>query len=168
MRLWARANLRRSGGGDPKSMRLVEDSDFEGKLTFSVMVSYSVLSLLVGIEFEAEIAIPTLLVLSIVGLILGERWIKNGDLHLLGIAWVIISMKVLYGHRLSWATGILGVCSLDAEGVGIVLCGLVLFNMIYPTGTIVMRSPLRPHLSCSQWAQPQGLLRGKTESSSCS
>ena len=107
------------GDGDPKSMRLVEDSERRVNwILLSVMViAYSVLSLLVGIEFEAEIAIPTLLVLSIVGLILGERWIKNGDLHLLGIAWVIISMKVLYGASLelgNWHLG--GLLPLDAEG----------------------------------------------------
>ena len=121
------------GDGDSKSMRLVEDSERRVNwILLSLMViAYSVLSLLVGIEFEAEIAIPTLLVLSIVGLILGERWIKNGDLHLLGIAWVIISMKVLYGASLelgNWHLG--GLLPLNAEGVGIVLCGLVLFNVI--------------------------------------
>ena len=86
----------------PTPMKPVEKSERRVNwVLISVMVvAYSLMSLLIGVEFEAEVAIPILLVLSIFGLFLGERWIKDPDLNLLGVAWVIISMKILYGASL--------------------------------------------------------------------
>ena len=116
----------------PTSMKPVEKSERRVNwVLISVMVvAYSLMSLLIGVEFEAEVAIPILLVLSIFGLFLGERWIKDPDLNLLGVAWVIISMKILYGASLeldNWNLG--GVLPLSIVGVGATLIGLVLFNI---------------------------------------
>ena len=116
----------------PTSMKPVEKSERRVNwVLISVMVvAYSLMSLLIGVEFEAEVAIPILLVLSIFGLFLGERWIKDPDLNLLGVAWVIISMKILYGASLeldNWNLG--GILPLSIVGVGATLIGLVLFNI---------------------------------------
>ena len=120
------------GGVGPTSMKPVEKSERRANwVLLSVMVvAYSLMSLLIGVEFEAEIAIPILLVLSIFGLFLGERWIKDPDLNLLGVAWVIISMKILYGASLelnNWSLG--EILPLSIAGVGVVLVVLVLFNI---------------------------------------
>ena len=116
----------------PTPMKPVEKSERRVNwVLISVMVvAYSLMSLLIGVEFEAEVAIPILLVLSIFGLFLGERWIKDPDLNLLGVAWVIISMKILYGASLelnNWNLG--GILPLSIVGVGATLIGLVLLNI---------------------------------------
>ena len=98
----------------------------------SVMViAYSALSLLIGLEMDAGAAIPILLVLASIGLFLGERWIKDVHLRLLGIAWVIISMKILYGAALeldNWVVG--SVLPLTLPQVGLALCSLVCLNIL--------------------------------------
>ena len=38
--------------------------------------------------------------MAIFGLICGENWIPKKNMRLLGVTWVIISMKLLYGLAL--------------------------------------------------------------------
>ena len=58
----------------PTSMKPVEKSERRVNwVLISVMVvAYSLMSLLIGVEFEAEVAIPILLVLSILGYFSGR------------------------------------------------------------------------------------------------
>ena len=75
--------------------------DGERRVNWSLMVSmifvFSLLSIVAGTAFPPLISLVLLLILAITGFALGERWIPDKNLHLLGVSWVIISMKVLYG-----------------------------------------------------------------------
>lgn len=107
----------------------------ERKISWTMMsvmvVVYSALSLLIGMVLDPLAAIPLLLLLASFGLFLGERWIGKGDMNLLGVTWVIISMKILYGTALElnrWEVG--GILPIGLSEVGIILCLLVIFNVI--------------------------------------
>ena len=107
----------------------------ERKISWTMMsvmvVVYSALSLLIGMVLDPLVAIPLLLLLASFGLFLGERWIGKGDMNLLGVTWVIISMKILYGTALElnrWEVG--GILPIGLSEVGIILCLLVIFNVI--------------------------------------
>ncbi len=83
-------------------------------LLVAMVVAYSALATYVGTSLSPSVAAPGLLVLGLTGLALGERWIPRPSMRLLGVTWVIISMKVLYGlaldvHHWGW---------LDAVGPG--------------------------------------------------
>ena len=107
----------------------------ERKISWTMMsvmvVVYSALSLLIGMVLDPLAAIPLLLLLASFGLFLGERWIGKGDMNLLGVTWVIISMKILYGTALElnrWEVG--GILPIGLSEVGIILCLLVIFNVL--------------------------------------
>ncbi len=107
----------------------------ERKISWAMMsimvIVYSALSLLIGLVLDPLAAIPLLLVLASFGLFLGERWIGKGELNLLGVTWVIISMKILYGTALElnrWEVG--GFLPIGLSEVGIALCILVIFNVL--------------------------------------
>ena len=75
--------------------------DGERRVNWSLMVSmifvFSALSVVAGTAFPPMISLVLLLILAGVGFTFGERWVPDKNLHLLGVSWVIISMKVLYG-----------------------------------------------------------------------
>ena len=75
--------------------------DGERKVNWILMASmillFSGVSIVAGIALEPFFATIFLLFLATIGFIFGETWIPKKNLHLLGITWVIISMKVLYG-----------------------------------------------------------------------
>ena len=107
----------------------------ERKISWAMMsimvIVYSALSLLIGLVLDPLAAIPLLLLLASFGLFLGERWIGKGELNLLGVTWVIISMKILYGTALElnrWEVGDL--LPIGLSEVGIALCVLVIFNVL--------------------------------------
>ena len=107
----------------------------ERKISWAMMsimvIVYSALSLLIGLVLDPLAAIPLLLLLASFGLFLGERWIGKGELNLLGVTWVIISMKILYGTALElnrWEVG--GLLPIGLSEVGIALCVLVIFNVL--------------------------------------
>ena len=84
----------------------------ERKISWAMMsimvVVYSAMSLLIGLVLNPLAAIPLLFLLAFFGLFLGERWIGKSELNLLGVTWVIISMKILYGTALElnrWEMG---------------------------------------------------------------
>ena len=93
----------------------------------SMIVIYSAISIQIGRVFEAQIGTILLLFLAFFGFALGELWVPNQRLSLMGITWVIISMKVLYGLAIElrgW--GVIG----DDLVLGIVLLLLVVVNIL--------------------------------------
>ena len=122
-----------SDGGSGAEAAFLRQS--ERKISWAMMsimvIVYSALSLLIGLVLDPLAAIPLLLLLASFGLFLGERWIGKGELNLLGVTWVIISMKILYGTALElnrWEVG--GLLPIGLSEVGIALCVLVIFNVL--------------------------------------
>ncbi|MDP6639495.1 MAG: hypothetical protein QGH90_04170 [Candidatus Poseidoniaceae archaeon] len=76
----------------------------EKRLHWSLMVTmivvYSLIGWLVGTILPPAIGGIGLILLAGFGLWLGERWIPNPNMRILGVTWVIISMKLLYGLAL--------------------------------------------------------------------
>ncbi len=115
----------------PPDRDLVTDISIEGerKINWIIMVSmiviYSIISILVGSIFNVLISSIILLILAVLGFTLGEMWVPDEKMHLLGVTWVIISMKVLYGLILEFRNwGIIG-----AESLLFLLLGLVCVNL---------------------------------------
>jgi hypothetical protein len=73
----------------------------EKRLHWSLMVTmivvFSLIGWLVGTILPPLVGGFGLLILAGFGLWLGERWIPNPNMRILGVTWVIISMKLLYG-----------------------------------------------------------------------
>ena len=108
--------------------------DGERRVNWSLMVSmifvFSLLSVVAGTAFPPLISLVFLLILAITGFALGERWIPDKNLHLLGVSWVIISMKVLYGIAIElnrWE--LVGILPISVEILAIVLLLLVALNV---------------------------------------
>ena len=99
-------------------------------LLVAMVVAYSALATYVGTALPPSVAAPGLLMLGGAGLWLGERWIPRPSMRLLGVTWVIISMKILYGfaldaHHWGWFDALP-----DAGlGLGIALLALVGLNV---------------------------------------
>ena len=96
-------------------------------LMVSMIVIYSAISIQIGRVFEAQIGTILLLFLAFFGFGLGELWVPKERLSLLGITWVIISMKVLYGLAIELRNW--GVIEDDLL-LGIVLLLLVVVNIL--------------------------------------
>ncbi len=96
-------------------------------LMVSMIVIYSAISIQIGRVFEAQIGTIILLFLAFFGFGLGELWVPKKRLSLLGITWVIISMKVLYGLAIELRNW--GVIEDDLL-LGIVLLLLVVVNIL--------------------------------------
>ena len=110
---------------------IVSEISIEGerKINWAIMVSmiaiYSIISILVGNIFDTGVSILILLILAGFGFVLGEIWIPVKNMNLLGVTWVIISMKVLYGLSLelrNWGI-------IEVEGLLIILLGFVCLNV---------------------------------------
>ncbi len=92
----------------------------------SMILVYSAIGFLIGFVFEPLVATISLVVLSSIGFLLGERWSKDGRLRILGVTWVIISMKVLYGLSIElqrWGV-------IEVEGLGALLLVTVGLNIV--------------------------------------
>jgi len=83
----------------------------ERRLHWALMVTmilvYSLIGWLVATALEPMVATAGLIGLATLGFILGERWVPDKGMHILGVTWVIISMKLLYGlaidaHHWGW------------------------------------------------------------------
>ena len=102
-----------------------------GLLAGMVLV-WSVLGWVVGTALPPYIGGPLLIIMGLSGLWAGEKWIPNPTMHLLGVTWVIISMKILYGFALDvhhW--GWLNDSPLGADlSLGIFLLILIGFNIL--------------------------------------
>ncbi|MDP6870174.1 MAG: hypothetical protein QGI21_05325 [Candidatus Poseidoniaceae archaeon] len=92
---------------DAEEMDTITDYAVHGekRLHFGMMiamiVTYSLIGVVAGIVFPPVAAAISLLALAGLGFWLGEIWIPKHKMHLLGVTWVIISMKLLYGFAIS-------------------------------------------------------------------
>ncbi len=101
----------------------------EKRLHWGIMVAmifvYSLIGYVVATALSPMLAASGLVILATLGFLLGERWVPDKAMHLLGVTWVIISMKLLYGlaldvHHWGWiSTPVLGVVLLSLVGVNI-------------------------------------------------
>jgi len=95
-------------------------------LMVTMIVVYSLIGWLVATALDPMLATAGLIGLATLGFILGERWIPDKGMHILGVTWVIISMKLLYGlaldaHHWGW---------IDTPQLGGSLIGLVGVNIL--------------------------------------
>ena len=71
----------------------------EKRLHWGIMVSmifvYSLIGYVVATALSPMLAAAGLVILATMGFLLGERWVPDKAMHLLGVTWVIISMKLL-------------------------------------------------------------------------
>ena len=110
----------------------------EKRLHWSLMVTmivvFSLIGWLVGTILPPLVGGMGLLLLAGLGLWLGERWIPNPNMRILGVTWVIISMKLLYGLAIDlhhWGTlSAYAPTGISAEAsLGGILVGLVGLNI---------------------------------------
>lgn len=106
----------------------------EKRLHWGIMVGmilvYSVVGWLVGTTLDPTIALIGLLGLATLGFVLGERWIPDPAMRMLGITWVIITMKLLYGLAIDLSHWDLwGIFPLEPTMLGGVLLTLVVLNI---------------------------------------
>ncbi|HIF45682.1 MAG TPA: hypothetical protein EYQ73_02660 [Candidatus Poseidoniales archaeon] len=95
-------------------------------LLISMIVTWSAIGAIVGTTLGPTLSAIGLLSMAAFGLWLGEKWIAKPSMHILGVTWVIISMKLLYGLAISmnaWGW-------LDPTLLGIVLLFLVALNIL--------------------------------------
>tara|TARA_B100000676_G_scaffold296330_1_gene336575 strand:+ start:5332 stop:9057 length:3726 start_codon:yes stop_codon:yes gene_type:complete len=91
----------------------------------SMILVYSAIGIQIGVVMDPLPAGVSLVVLAALGFGLGEIWIPMKRMKILGVTWVIISMKVLYGLAIElqrW--DVIGV-----ESLGILLIVLVGLNV---------------------------------------
>ena len=100
-------------------------------LAVAMVVVWTAIGALVGTVLPPVLGALGLLAMAAVGLVLGERWIQRDAMHVLGITWVIISMKLLYGLALdAWRWGWLdGVGPSSGHALGGLLVALVGLNV---------------------------------------
>ena len=126
--------IRKDGSVDnPPERDLVSQISIEGEkrvnwiIMVSMIVLYSAISIQIGRTFDSLVGTFLLISLAAVGFGLGEIWVPRRGMKLLGVTWVIISMKVLYGLAIElrhW--GVIG----DDLSLGLVLVLLVGVNII--------------------------------------
>ena len=102
----------------------------ERRLHWALMVTmvfvYSLIGWVVATALEPYLATAGLLSLAVMGFALGERWVPDKGMHILGVTWVIISMKLLYGlaldaHHWGW---------IDTPQLGMTLIALIGLNIL--------------------------------------
>ena len=107
----------------------------EAQISRSLMVAmvliWSIIGALVGTVLPPIVSALGLLSMALFGLSLGERWIPRPSMNILGITWVIISMKLLYGLALdAWHWGWFDASPLGgSETLGISMILLVGLNV---------------------------------------
>ncbi|MDP7312746.1 MAG: hypothetical protein QF831_04860, partial [Candidatus Thalassarchaeaceae archaeon] len=106
----------------------------EKRLHWGIMISmilvYSIVGWLIGTTMPPIVGLFGLLGLAFIGFVLGERWIPDAGMRMLGITWVIITMKLLYGLAIDlhhWE--LWGVFPIDATALGGILLSLVALNI---------------------------------------
>ena len=100
--------IKRDGTVDePPEMDTITEYAIEGEkrlhigLMIAMIVTWSAIGAIVGTELSHLLSAFGLLLMAGFGFWLGEIWIPKPRMHLLGITWVIISMKLLYGLAIS-------------------------------------------------------------------
>ena len=115
----------------PPEIDIVTDLAQEGErkvnwiLMASMILIFSGISIVAGIALDPLYATILLMILALFGLSLGELWVPKRNLNLLGITWVIISMKILYGLAIElqrWEM-------ISIEVLGTLLLSLVALNV---------------------------------------
>ena len=107
----------------------------EKRLSFGLLVAmvltWSAIGAIVGTVLPEIPSGLGLLFMGLFGLYLGERWIPNPNMRLLGVTWVIISMKLFYGLAIdAWHWGWFDVSPYGAsETFGASLIGIVSLNI---------------------------------------
>ncbi|MEZ7988468.1 MAG: hypothetical protein QMC49_04095 [Candidatus Poseidoniaceae archaeon] len=107
----------------------------EKRLSFGLLVAmvltWSAIGALVGTVLPEIPSGLGLLAMGLFGLYLGERWIPNPNMRLLGVTWVIISMKLFYGLAIdAWHWGWFDGLPFGAnEMFGTTLIGIVSLNI---------------------------------------
>ena len=107
----------------------------EKRLSFGLLVAmvltWSAIGAIVGTVLPEIPSGLGLFAMGIFGLYLGERWIPNPNMRMLGVTWVIISMKLFYGLALdAWHWGWFDASPYGAsETLGASLIGLVSLNI---------------------------------------
>lgn len=117
---------------DPTTHLAVHAEQQIGKgLAVAMVLVWTAIGALVGTVLPPVLGAVGLLAMAAVGLVLGERWIQRDAMHLLGLTWVIISMKLLYGLALDmWRWGWLdGLGPGASESLGALLVALVGLNV---------------------------------------
>ena len=115
----------------PPEIDIVTDLAQEGErkvnwiLMASMILIFSGISIVAGIALDPLYATILLMILALFGLLLGERWVPKRNLNLLGITWVIISMKILYGLAIELQRWDL----ISIEVLGTLLLSLVALNV---------------------------------------
>ncbi len=66
-------------------------------LLIAMILSWSLIGTIVGTVLDPIFGAIGLSLMAIIGLYLGEKWIPNPNMRILGVTWVIISMKLIYG-----------------------------------------------------------------------
>ena len=96
--------IRKDGSVDnPPEKDLVSQIAIEGEervnwiIMVSMIVLYSAISIQIGRTFDSVVGTLLLISLAGLGFGLGEIWVPKERMKLLGVTWIIISMKVLYG-----------------------------------------------------------------------
>lgn len=95
-------------------------------LMVAMILVYSAIGIQAGIALSPYLAMAVLLILAAVGFALGERWVPERNMALLGVTWVIIAMKVLYGLAIElnrWDY-------IGVESLGVLLLFLVAVNVL--------------------------------------
>ena len=97
-------------------------------LMISMIVVWSAIGTIVGTSpiFSHTFSAVGLLLMAGFGMWLGEIWIPRKSMHLLGITWVIISMKLMYGLAISMYTW----DWISQTELGASLLGLVALNIV--------------------------------------
>tara|TARA_B110000438_G_scaffold288472_1_gene321972 strand:+ start:4403 stop:8461 length:4059 start_codon:yes stop_codon:yes gene_type:complete len=95
-------------------------------LMVTMIIVYSLIGWLVATALDPMLATAGLIGLATLGFILGERWVPDKGMHILGVTWIIISMKLLYGlaidaHHWGW---------IDTQQLGGSLIALVGVNIL--------------------------------------
>ena len=94
-------------------------------LLIAMILSWSLIGTIVGTVLPPVFGAVGLTLMAVIGLYLGERWIPNPHMRILGVTWVIISMKLIYGLMLDlWHWGWLSGFSFAGENE--ILGGLLL------------------------------------------
>ncbi|MCH1616768.1 MAG: hypothetical protein L7R83_04590 [Candidatus Poseidonia sp.] len=117
---------------DPTTQMAGQAEQTIGKgLAAAMIVVWTAIGALVGTVLPPVLGGLGLFFMAGVGLYLGERWIQRDAMHLLGITWVIISMKLLYGLALdAWRWGWLADFGMpESQVLGIFMLGLVGLNV---------------------------------------
>ena len=114
-------------------------------LLIAMILSWSLIGTIVGTVLPPVFGAFGLTLMAVIGLYLGERWIPNPQMRILGVTWVIISMKLIYGLMLDlWHWGWLSGFSVAGEMKFLVVYYSLVLGSIFWLASGMMKM-LLPH-----------------------